>query len=314
MDFAAGRRPHSSFFSRRCLDVRKRQMRKNRAKSCFGCREAKARCSQQTPCQRCSKRDLICIYASVRSVEAASGNAQLRAIRPAAHRFRLNSGCRINERGLSTDFTSSNASGADQLGLAGEVVAAATHNIPQNEPRESAVTARGESVHLLRVQPSLSPEIHDTEVASRSCGQEGTLDPADILSGSTNPGPQLLQRGRSLQQGSLTARMLVSKLAEYTRMMASCKKLPPFIYPPCISSGERVCIATSTHLCLPPTLSKCARLTNDFHTHDSERSRSATWQAICNHLRSMHSEVWPMQEIPNAIKRYTELLPVYSIR
>ncbi|KAJ5631830.1 uncharacterized protein N7484_011930 [Penicillium longicatenatum] len=66
--------------------------------------------------------------------------------------------------------------------------------------------------------------------------------------------PQLSQRWRSLQQGSMTAKMIFSRMSDYGRMMADAKSLPSFIHPPCcVGSGEE-CSSDAAHGCLSEAL------------------------------------------------------------
>ncbi|KAJ5590493.1 hypothetical protein N7450_004465 [Penicillium hetheringtonii] len=105
-----------------------------------------------------------------------------------------------------------------------------------------------------------------------------------------SPGPQLVQRTRSLIQGSLTAKMLFSRLCDYTRMMADAKTLPPFIYPPCYLGPNDECTPETSHQCLPEALAVCANLSRMFYSRTRE-SPNFIWQRICTHLRQMKKEV-----------------------
>lgn len=102
--------------------------------------------------------------------------------------------------------------------------------------------------------------------------------------------PYLSTRERSLQQGSLTAKMLLSQLIDYTHRMADGKHLPPFIYPPCSLSQHDECPPDTPHTCLPETLAICRSLTQMFYSR-TPGSSGYIWQQICTHLRQMHAEV-----------------------
>jgi hypothetical protein len=104
--------------------------------------------------------------------------------------------------------------------------------------------------------------------------------------------PQFSQRTRSIQQGSLTTKMLFSKLADYTKMMGEGKTLPPFIHPPCCLGQGDECTPNSPHQCLPEILAVCANLTQIFHARISG-SCGYVWQQICTHLRQLRAEVRP---------------------
>jgi hypothetical protein len=102
--------------------------------------------------------------------------------------------------------------------------------------------------------------------------------------------PQLSQRTRSVQQGSLTAKMIFSKLANYTQMMGEGKTLPPFIHPPCCVGQSDECAPESPHRCLPEILAVCANLTNMVYAR-VPGSHKYVWQQICTHLRKLRAEV-----------------------
>jgi hypothetical protein len=109
-------------------------------------------------------------------------------------------------------------------------------------------------------------------------------------------GPQLSQRARSLQQGSLTAKMILSRLADYTRTMAKGRQMPPFIHPPCFSADDE-CPSRSPHQCLPEKLAICVNLTQMFYSR-LPGSHSFVWQQIRTHVRQMRAEVSSTSSVP----------------
>lgn len=117
-----------------------------------------------------------------------------------------------------------------------------------------------------------------------------TFEPTNFSSGTKALGPQFSQRTRSLRQGSLTAKILFSRLTDYTRMMADGKILPPFIHPPCALGRDYECPPDSPHRCLPETLAICVNLTQMFYSR-TPGSHGFVWQQICTHLRQMRVEV-----------------------
>ncbi len=117
-----------------------------------------------------------------------------------------------------------------------------------------------------------------------------TLDPAHLSYKASDRAPQLSQRGRSLQQGSLTAKMLLGRLSDYTRLMADGKHLPPFIHPHCSLSGEYLCQPESSHLCSTEALSTCTEVLRHFYS-SAATSRALVWQRMCTHLQRMYDEV-----------------------
>lgn len=100
---------------------------------------------------------------------------------------------------------------------------------------------------------------------------------------------QLSRRQRSLQQGSLAAKMVFSRLSDYTRMLADSKELPPFIYPPCCAPQGNQCLPGSPHRCLPGTLEVCANLTRIFHNCEPE-SRGYAWHQVRLHIQHLYAD------------------------
>lgn len=100
----------------------------------------------------------------------------------------------------------------------------------------------------------------------------------------------LSMRERSFQQGSLTAKMILSQLVDYTRRIAEGRNLPPFIHPPCFLGQNEECPPEAPHSCLPQSLAICRNLTQMFYSRTSESS-SFIWRQIYTHLREMRAEV-----------------------
>lgn len=260
-----------------------RQMRKSRAKSCSNCREAKARCSQLNPCARCQRRGITCSYPVAPSV--TPGRHHLRDLRPGYEHQTNEISYSSNIQIGSIEFPTGRIQpDEDSPGL---LAPEARNNVLRSE---QPCRANGHSpVHQ---EPEKVSQISDQDnIPSSGCEEAHTVNPAHMMSGSASTGPQLTQRGRSLGQGSLTARMLLSRLAEYTRMIGDLKRLPPFIHPPCLSQRMHTCLSGLPHQCLPVALSRCARQANAFHTVDSKPKLDVIWLAICDHLQSMRSEV-----------------------
>jgi hypothetical protein len=102
--------------------------------------------------------------------------------------------------------------------------------------------------------------------------------------------PNLSMRERSFQQGSLTAKMVLSQLIDYTRRIADGRHLPSFIHPPCFLSQNDECPSEAPHSCLPKPLAICKSLTQMFYSRTAGSS-AFVWQQIYTHLREMHAEV-----------------------
>jgi hypothetical protein len=259
-------------------------MHKSRAKACYNCREAKVRCSLRIPCQRCSNKVLFCDYAPVQRPKALQSRPRFRQLRPVTSRQARPPVTQSSE--VATQPVEAETRDSASLDITGDFLNS-EHDVSQ-----TGLHSLGNDAAIRGPGQILTNEGYNRILpAFRACHAADSLDPADMLSGSTNPGPQLTQRGRSLQQGSLTAKMLSGRLAEYTRMMAIHRDLPPFIYPPCVANGQNTCAPGSPHTCLPYILSRCARLTGDFQASKLGSSRHAIWQATCDHLQLMQSEV-----------------------
>lgn len=102
--------------------------------------------------------------------------------------------------------------------------------------------------------------------------------------------PQLSQRSRSLQQGSMTAKMIFSRMSEYGRMMADAKTLPPFIHPPCCLGSGDECSPNAAHTCLPGVLAVCSNLAQIFYSGKPE-SHDFVWTQIRTHIGQMRDKV-----------------------
>ncbi|KAJ9483461.1 hypothetical protein VN97_g9943 [Penicillium thymicola] len=251
-----------------------------RAKACVDCRRAKAGCSLSSPCSRCAKRHLECHYPSAppRPENQWTG---FRPIRPAA--------------AFSAKAHTPVPATAPVAPVAAEM-AASSCDMLSGEPEMAAVTAAGPSAQI----PDLSdysaftqffdlPKSFDTSLANYNFWEMTTPDSLNVMSNTRALGPQLSQRVRSLQQGSLTGKMLLGRLTDYTRMMADAKTLPPFIHSPCSLDSNDDCPPDSPHQCLPEALSVCANLTKMFYSC-MQGSQDFVWKQICTHLRQMSEE------------------------
>ena len=253
-----------------------------RAKACVNCRRAKAGCSLSTPCSRCAKRHLECHYTSAlpRSGHQWTG---FRPLRPAG--------------ASSLDkIQDSLAPGSALIIPAVTGAASIGFNAP---PGENNMAVAGPSTQT----PDLSdyseftqffnlPDSFDMTVLTETPFELTTPESLNFVPSTEIFGPQLSQRARSLQQGSLTGKMLLGRLTNYTRMVADAKTLPPFIHPPCSLDSNDECPPDSPHQCLPEALAVCANLTKMFYSR-LQGSRSFVWKQICTHLRQMSDEVSP---------------------
>ncbi|OJJ46543.1 hypothetical protein ASPZODRAFT_132608, partial [Penicilliopsis zonata CBS 506.65] len=222
------------------------------AKACVGCRQAKARCSLAVPCKRCVDRRLECCYSQPRPRSRHTG---FRPIRP-----------------------------ADGLDRAAQPVRSDLAMIPdvslQNQPSPFHLSCHLVPDMPFSFQDLLSPGFHDLMSLSSTSDSQLTLTTTKTL---------LLQRERSLQQGSLTANMLFSRLTDYARMMVDHKTLPPFIYPPC-SLGAYQCPSDTPHQCLPEALAVCSNLVYLFYQR-IPGSHASIWNQIRAHLAQLRDEV-----------------------
>jgi hypothetical protein len=164
-------------------------------------------------------------------------------------------------------------------------------------PEETEMTAAGPSTQTSDL-PDYSefmqffnlPDAFDLPLANNNAAELTTSGSWTLTPSTKVLSPQLSQRARSIQQGSLTGKMLLGRLTDYTRMMADPKTLPPFIHPPCSLDSNDECPPDSPHQCLPEALAICANLTKMFYSH-MHASRNFVWKQICTHLRQMSEEV-----------------------
>lgn len=294
-----------------------------RAKSCHNCRVAKVRCSLSTPCLRCAKRHLECSYAPVRSRRPDRRATEgFRPIKPAietaaASEDNSRGACAsrpaVQDTGIeastNTTVVASHDSAESILTVDGCVSMPCLAKYADHAPPSFA---HSDTMDLLEsslcsnVDPQLLnyTEIFDlsgsfSPPVSLDLGNSNAISPLGITmmphptaipSNNNAIGPQLSQRTRSLQQGSLTAKMILSRLTDYTRKMAGGRDMPPFICPPCSFGGDGECPPDSPHQCLPERLAICVNLTQMFYSR-LPGSHGFVWQQICTHLRQMRAEV-----------------------
>jgi hypothetical protein len=149
------------------------------------------------------------------------------------------------------------------------------------------------------LSPSWFRDLDLSSVLGMPC-EDGNFDAnrSFVTSDQTTPSyagtlqPQFAHRTRSIQQGSLTAKIIFSRLGDYARMMGEGKTLPPFIHPPCCLGQSDLCAPDSPHQCLPEILALCANLTCMFYSH-VPGSSVYVWQQICTHLRQVRADVSP---------------------
>lgn len=278
-----------------------------RIKSCLNCRIARAKCSLSDPCFRCSKRNLECQYPRLQS----NRDRRIRIIQPALKSGTHSSQARpasletsTPEAGSSMVVTRINTPIPDWL-CATDTSRSQLPCNSQIDPDDSSAFLSALSIDPALVEASLdvplSPlwfESLDLTSASRVSNEienlEGftqlamphqcaSLDIADVER-------QLRRRTRSIQQGSLTAKMVFSKLSDYTRMLADGKELPPFIFPPCCTRSTIRCLPGSPHICLSETLATCANLTRMFLNCRPE-SRGYVWHQVRLHLQHLYADV-----------------------
>ncbi len=235
-----------------------------RAKSCQSCRAAKARYSQLTPCARCSTRGSLCIYDSA-GEPSQRRSTSLRPLLAAP---------------------SSSADYEDPL-LPGVI----------STNREKYVSVTANTARLPSPQPTIEVQSAAGEQASQELQEDDRLL-LDVpwlplsLPNSNCPswGLPLTQRGRSLQQGALTARMLLNQLASWTRMMAEGRILPPFIHGSCSSNGGHKSHGDMFSDGLPRILRLCAINVRELLKTDGN-SRQRALVGICGHISEMHCMV-----------------------
>ena len=275
-----------------------------RAKSCLQCRVAKARCSLETPCSRCSKRGFDCHYTSRATRERKDG---FREIRPS---FVKNTQLQ-DQNGFPVEppRSSEHADGLITVVDDSYVVPGTVESIEEqireaqrlyhveqtsNCDADQAIYYVSSEPHSVEVSNSTSTSNSDDQsqhsqhlFAAVGIGDPLTLDPSQISFQNVSHAPQLMQRGRSLRQGSLTAKMILGRLNDYIREMVDVNQLPPFIHPPCSSQSGHHCASLTTHNCIPPSLYRCIR-----HMHDIcySRNTSVTWEQISDHLKQLCNE------------------------
>lgn len=227
-------------------------MPRNGAKSCDPCRIAKVRCSLAVPCARCAKRHLDCRYPQ-RNRGPADRPEKPRLIRP-----------RVEEVTIRNEKPESGL-----LDSSGETAQSTTAGTPAGAA-------------VARVQPRAEKE---------PSGQGNSLnDNKQLADDLVDCGQPLQPRTRTVAQDSLTAKMLIGRIADYPLMMAAGKNLPPFIHPPCAVGQRQGCPPESPHTCLPETLAVCAGLAQMLHS-PTPSSRAFVWSQINSQVKQLSEKV-----------------------
>ncbi|KAJ5669062.1 hypothetical protein N7462_010132 [Penicillium macrosclerotiorum] len=301
-----------------------------RSKACVNCRRAKARCSLAKPCSRCADRRLECHYIIAYPPRPVNRWPEgFRPIKPADTLPRAQ-GPLITSDAAGAELFAPSQTGdmltsphcnvlLEQTKRTASTVAGPCNQIPDLPVCSGEVTQYSDVSFLFDTSlpadwtlqsPGLSfddllssPRLGNSDINTPTMipnTQDRTANAVDLTTltsmqstttGIKALGPQLSQRTRSLQQGSLTARMIFSRLAEYSRMMADPTTLPPFIHPPCCLSYDcDDCRPDSPHQCLPEALAVCANLTHMFYSR-LPGSQVFVWKQIYAHLQQMRKEV-----------------------
>jgi len=266
-------------------------MPSSRAKACKECRAAKAGCSLSSPCARCATRGLNCQY-SVGECEDRPP-PRVRALQPA--------------RPWPPSFPKA---AEDQAAPTVTVTHTTRNDLPEDRITTTTSTLKqtdglldAASIHDAAVPPPLGIEI-PTDFMPELLSLPNTFDLSPFSFGRDVPlarETQLKQRSRSLQEGDLTAKLLFSKLVEYSRMMAEAIRLPPFIHPPCWLGRIARCDERAPHRCLPEGLAVCSNLAQMFYLR-RQGSEGFVWQQICDHLRQLRVKVHlPMRALSDLL-------------
>jgi hypothetical protein len=252
-----------------------------RSKACANCRRNKRRCSLEIPCYGCFQRGLECQYRGSHSENLSNG--RLRPIQP---RYQDCKAAQtpvdaIARQGLSEQQSTSSGSPTIQDIDLARVSASDTVSASQHAPETRNDGAIDFSFSDL-ISLSSPFSLCDLDFLP-------DVDPRSQVPHITSSQRQLSRRNRTLQQGSLTATLLSSRLNDFARMMADRKRLPPFIHPPCALDRIEDCVPNS-HQCLPEILSACADLSQAFYAA-LPSEHGFVWQRIWKHLRRMRDEV-----------------------
>ena len=277
-------------------------------KSCVHCRKAKARCSLSNPCSRCATRRLECQYATA-PLRPERRAVAFRAIRPAAGKpgWEQVDQAVDSQHGASLWSESATLAPGEQSeekngspGYPGSMGEGVQTNLTGTEADSCSLLAADPTFDTsLAFMPDpqntlISPHLLDLEFSNLF---PGLMTPASLDTPRTkSSSPQLSQRSRSLQEGSMTAKMIFSRVIDYSRLMAEAKSLPPFIHPPCCLGPGDECSPQSPHQCLPEPLAVCSNLCQMFYSR-LPGSHDFIWKQICTHMRQMNGEVSLINQI-----------------
>lgn len=283
-----------------------------RSKSCVNCRRAKARCSLSAPCSRCATRSLACQYATALPPLRDHRPRGFRPIRPATDTTLNGStvGSAINAASdTNLNAPVENEIRSPSMNIHEEAEIPTWLKIGTGTP-PSDMTNFSDFNELFDVSesPTMAEPSHSLQTAHFPTFPDIisprllSLDFSTVFPGVVTPNsmdfnlgpkalePQLSQRSRSLQQGSMTAKMIFSRMSDYGRMMADAKSLPPFIHPPCCLGSRDECSPNAAHTCLPEALAVCSNLAQMLYARRSG-SQDFVWKQIRTHLGQLRDEV-----------------------
>lgn len=288
-------------------------MHSRRAKACNACRLAKSKCSLSIPCLRCEKRHLDCLYPP-----ASHEHRRMRLIRPAVQTIApANSGdpASIVTLGFSSDaqdcleqaqvcrpIAAADGHVSDLVIYSGDTTSQLTPHLADTRVFPDYIDLDyGLAASNFFVDQLSSSWCEDVDSLSSHTGVSFDNQARELFgvpatsTQLTSPSSQAVvrqfsRRERSLQQGLMTAKMLMSRLGDYARMMAEAKSLPPFIHPPCCLGQKDECLPDGPHRCLPEKLAVCASLCQRFYNR-IPGTLGYVWRQICAHIRQLQSEV-----------------------
>lgn len=283
----------------------------SRRKSCHQCRAAKARCSLDDVCSRCSERGLQCDYTGTvvrsspyqtRSPIAAQAHPANWA-RPEASSEILLSESEVLGPVSNPDYALvapqasrdliSNLSIPDQALNTGINDISPDQVVGCEDIDWNGLQWEGDDQLFLPSTASL-PIFQPTKAppAGTSPEPEPCKRTTVIIYGQRLESP-LSRRKAATTETFLTTQILLGQLSSYPKMLSRGAKLPPFIYPQCVLNDQlpHDCIAANgMHQCLPEPLANCASLVQMFYHRNSGNARFV-WNAIYAEQRRLAKEV-----------------------
>lgn len=259
----------------------------SRKKSCWACREAKARCDLGHPvCSRCTKRDLRCTYEDLRVSNRASPYAQ--ACRGQPQHFDREPLWEVDEAFCQFDHVRS-VTEMDALGLEPEEPEPVWVHMENIRSEDLMISKGFGTPNLFNVFPEQG-QTSGSSVQEVISDQPHNREPEPPI---TRPSNHRILTKRSVVGGCAHTTIMVGQMTSFPKMMIEGDRLPPFVHAPCHLNEEMAydCGEKGSHQCLPEDLAICASLVRMFYSRN-KANESFVWKSVYTEVKRLRQEVW----------------------